>query len=327
MTITAFYERAKAKLRTVVFPEADDPRILRAVRTLKDEGLASPIILGNQQAIMDLAKSIDVSLEGIEVLDPEHSNKVDAYAEMHSQARPKTSIQASKRLLKKPLNYACLMTKAGDADAVVAGVVYTTAQVLKAGLMMIGLAKGIRTASSYFLIIVPKFLAEQNKAFIYADCAVNIDPNVEQLADIAIASAVSAERVLQTEARVAMLSFSTHGSAEHEMIDKVTEATALVKERVPNLKVDGELQLDAAVIPAVAAKKVGAESATAGQANVLIFPDLNAGNIAYKLTQYMAGAKAFGPLLQGFDKPISDLSRGASVEDIVATTVVLLATV
>jgi phosphate acetyltransferase len=217
-----------------------------------------------------------------------------------------------------------MMVACGDADTAVGGVAGATAILIQAGVLTVGLIPGIKTPSSFFLMVIPNFLGEKDKSFIFADCAVNIDPTAEQLADIALASAVSARRLLGQEPRVALLSFSTKGSASGPSVDKVREALKIARARQPGLAIDGEFQADSAIVPGVAAKKVKDESAVAGKANVIIFPDLNSGNIAYKLTQYMADAQAIGPFLQGFAKPITDLSRGASVDDIVATVILTL---
>jgi len=222
------------------------------------------------------------------------------------------------------LFYAGMMVACGDADTAVGGVAGATAILIQAGVLTVGLIPGIKTPSSYFLMVIPNFLGEEDKPFIFADCAVNIDPTAEQLADIALASAVSARRILGQEPRVALLSFSTKGSSSGPSVDKVREALKIARARQPGLAIDGEFQADTAIVPRVAAKKVKDGSSVAGKANVIIFPDLNSGNIAYKLTQYMANAQAIGPFLQGFAKPITDLSRGASVDDIVATVILTL---
>jgi phosphate acetyltransferase len=289
-------------VKRIVFPEADDARIAAAAQRIRGEGIADAILLDAEP-------------------DPA---QLDAYAALYLQSRPDANPKVARRLAAKPLFRAGLMVKAGQADAMIAGAAHPTARVIEAGMMTIGLAEGISTPSSFFLMVVPDFDGSGPRSFIYADCAVNVDPDPEALADIAIASAASCRRMLGEEPRVALLSFSTKGSAKHARAHKVLAALEIARRKAPGLAIDGELQADAALIARVAAKKVKDAGSVAGRANVLVFPDLDAGNIAYKLTQYMAGAQAIGPVLQGFAKPLSDLSRGATVEDIVATAKLLL---
>lgn len=316
---------ARGRNRKIVLPEGEDARVIAAAARLQAEKIAQPILLGEAAAIDKSAAASGVSLDGIERIDPRTDARLPSYGAACAAARETMTPSMATRLVAKPLYFGGMMVRQGDVDAMVAGVANPTRRVIEAGLMTVGLAANMQQPSSYFLVAVPNFLGRGPRSFIFADCAVNADPNASELADIAIASAHSAETLLGETPRIAMLSFSTKGSAQHPRVEKVRQALDLVRRRQPSLAIDGEFQADAALVPEIARKKVRETSSVAGNANVLIFPDLDSGNIGYKLVQWLGGAQAIGPFLQGFAKPISDLSRGASEDDIVTTCAVIAA--
>lgn len=311
--IETFISRAKQAPKRIVLPEGNDERIVKAAIRLAKEGIAKPILLGVAEEISALAGG--ESLDGIEIIEPKASEKMGDYAKAYAVSRDQSE-GIAKRLVKKPLFFGGMMVAQGDADAMVAGVVSSTANVISAAGLTIGYEKGISQASSYFVMVLP-----DERVLVFADSAVVIDPSARELAEIAVVTAKNAKALLDIDPKVGMLSFSTYGSATHAQVDKVKEATAIAKEMAPEITIDGELQLDSAIVEGVAKKKCPT-SPLGGKANVLVFPDLNSGNIGYKLVQRLANAAAIGPILQGFAKPVNDLSRGASTDDVVAVAAI-----
>lgn len=326
----SFADRMRAKARklgrSLVLPEGTEPRTVQAARILVDEKLASSVtLLGDGDAIKQVAQEANVSLDGISIVSPADDSKRDDYAKEYYELRKHKGMELdqAREEITDPLKWGAMMVRRGDAYAMVAGAEHSTGNVLLASFTIIKTAPGTKFASSCFVMQMPDEKWGKDGLMIFADCATIPNPTAEQLAEITLSAAESCRTYLETEPQVAMLSFSTKGSAKDESVDKVLEALSIVKERAPNLSVDGELQLDAAIVSGVGAKKAPGSS-VAGKANTLIFPDLNAGNIGYKLVQRLANAEAYGPFLQGFAKPVSDLSRGCSVDDIVNTAAVTL---
>jgi len=316
--IDTIFAKAKSNVKHIVLPEGDEKRNIQAAAKIVKEGIATITVLGNLDAVKKAAAETGTDLAGIEIIDPATSEKTASYASLLYElrkAKGMTEEEAAKKVL-DPMYYGILMVKSGDADGLVSGAVHSTADMLRPALQVIKSKPGIKTVSSCFLIESPVF-----GVMIFSDCAVNIAPSAEELANIAVAAADSAVSLGGIEPKVAMLSFSTKGSAKHDNVTKVQEATALAKQLAPDLKLDGELQLDAAIVPSVGELKAPG-SEVAGHANVLVFPDLQAGNIGYKLAQRFGKSEAYGPILQGIAKPCNDLSRGCSVDDIVATVAI-----
>ena len=325
-----FVERMQAKARelsrNLVLPEGLEPRTLKAAQILLENGMVGSLtLIGSPEEVHAAAKREGADISRATVVDPAASDRLEAYAGEYYELRKHKGmeLEAAKSEITDPLKWGAMMVRLGDADAMVAGAESSTADVLRASFTIIKTSPGVKSASSCFVMKTPDAQWGVDGHLIFSDCATIPDPTPEQLAEIAISAAESCRTFLEADPVVAMLSFSTKGSADHELVEKVRSALGMVKEKAPDLAVDGELQLDAAVVESVGKKKAP-DSPVAGKANVLIFPDLNAGNIGYKLVQRLGAAEAYGPFLQGFAKPVSDLSRGASVEDIVNTSAATL---
>ena len=310
-------QRAKKEIKTIILPEATDVRILEAAQIVKNEGYAKVILVGEEEKVRQIAKENGIDIGDTKIIDPAKSEKINEYANTLYElrkAKGMTEEQAQKLVL-DPVYYGMIMVKLGEADGLVSGAAHSTSDTLRPALQILKTAPGTKLVSAFFVMVVPDCEYGSNGTFVFADSGLNEEPNAEALAEIAISSSKSFEQLVGEQAKVAMLSYSTYGSAHSASTEKVIEATKLVKEKSPEIMVDGELQLDAAIIPEVAEFKAKG-SPLNGQANVLIFPDLGAGNIGYKLVQRLAKAEAYGPLCQGIAKPVNDLSRGCSAKDV-----------
>ncbi len=317
--INMIKEKARLDKKTIVLPESNDKRTLIAASHILEEGIANIIMIGKEEKIRDGAGWLEVNLEGITIIDPEKTDKLDQYVAIlyeTRKAKGMTEEKAREILLHDYLTFGVIMVKANDADGMVAGACHATADVLRPSLQILKTAPGVKLVSAFFILDVPNCDMGDNGTFLFADCGLNQDPTAEELAAIADTSAKSFKTLVGTKPIIAMLSHSTKGSAKHELVDKVVEATKIAHEQYPYLTLDGELQTDAAIVPQVAKSKAPG-SEIGGTANVLIFPNLDAGNIGYKLVQRLAKAEAYGPMLQGIAKPVNDLSRGCTWQDIV----------
>ena len=318
-------QRAKENLKTIILPEAEDERVLEAAAKVVMQGFANIILLGNENKIKEDAKKLNINLEGITIIDPQTSAKNKEYKEKLYELRKHKglTIEQAEELIKQPIYYGMMMLKDEEceADGLVSGAAHSTSDTLRPALQILKTAPNTKLVSAFFVMCVPNCEYGENGTFIFGDSGLNQNPTADELSEIAISSSKSFKQLVGTEPKVAMLSYSTYGSAKSELTEKVIEATKLVKEKAPNLCADGELQLDAAIVPEIAKSKAP-ESEVKGNANVLIFPDLNAGNIGYKLVQTLAKAEAYGPLCQGIAKPVNDLSRGCSADDIVGVVAI-----
>jgi phosphate acetyltransferase len=315
--------KAKENKKTIVLPEGEEDRTIKAASVILRDDAANIIMLGNSEIIKNKASMFSVNIDKAMIIDPSKYNKKELYAEKLYELRKHKGITLddARKLLEDNVYFGSMMLKMGDADGMVSGAIHTTADLLRPALQIIKTAPDAKLVSSFFIMLVPNCEYGDNGILLFADCGLNTNPNAEELADIAIQTSETAKNLCGMEPRIAMLSFSTKGSAKDEMVDKVRGAYEIAKSKKPDLLIDGELQLDAAIVPDVALRKAP-DSKVAGHANILIFPDLDAGNIGYKLVERFAKAQAIGPLCQGFAKPVNDLSRGCSSDDIVKSILV-----
>ncbi len=313
--------QAKSDKKTIVLAEGDEPRTVKAAAAILKEGFANLILIGDEDKIKQTAGDLDIS--GAQIVNPKTSDKAGEFADLFYEMRKAKGMTPEKaaETMKNPLYFGVMLVKTGAADGMVAGAINATANVLRPSLQILKTAPGTKVVSSFFVMIVPDCEFGENGTFVFSDCGLNEYPDAEALAQIALSSANSFKSLIGAEPRVAMLSYSSYGSAKSEHVDKVHTATAIAKELAPDLSLDGELQLDAALVPEVGKLKAP-ESTVAGKANVLVFPNLDAGNIGYKLVQRLAKAEAYGPMTQGMAKPVNDLSRGCSAEDIVGVVAI-----
>ena len=317
--------RAKEDKKTIILPEAEDKRVLEAASKVIKQGFAKVILLGDEEKIKEDSSKNKIDLDGVDIINPLTSDKKEKYKQKLYELRKNKgmTLEQAEKLLKEPIYFGMMMLKDEDskADGLVSGAAHSTANTLRPALQILKTKPGTKLVSAFFVMCVPDCEYGENGTFIFGDSGLNQNPTADELSEIAISSSKSFEQLVRKEAKVAMLSYSTKGSAKSELTEKVIEATELVKEKETNLMVDGELQLDAAIVPEIAASKAP-DSPLKGEANVLIFPDLDAGNIGYKLVQRLAKAEAYGPLCQGIAKPVNDLSRGCSADDIVGVVAI-----
>lgn len=310
-------KRASKDIKTIILPESEDIRVLEATKQVIEEGYAKIILVGNEEKILKKAKENNINISEAKIVDPNNAKEYDEFVEILYNLRKHKGMteEQAKELVKDPVYFGMLMLKENMADGLVSGAIHSTSDTLRPALQILKTAPNTKLVSAFFVMVVPDCKYGENGTFIFGDSGLNEDPNAKSLSEIAISSSKSFRQLVGKEPKVAMLSYSTYGSAKSALTEKVIEATRRVKEKMPDLIVDGELQLDAAIIPEIAKSKAPG-SPLKGEANVLIFPDLNAGNIGYKLVQRLAKAEAYGPLCQGISKPVNDLSRGCSKEDI-----------